>query len=222
MESKENQGNAILNLKPAEISNPLLVIKDFFSDDSLPGHLERLQKWRSCVLEEHYFKGDKGSPSELLYFYKLNVCLLEAAYLLKDRLDLNFKEPTDPLFVFKQIYQDYDLSAYQGMLYEWLEFGLSARATNEAITPVDLIRVYENLQRLYGASWNVNQRFANTSLIAHQASIEQSADSLIGSPNVALYKLDSTIGSPLQETITKIVAKIKEKVSSVQAIIYLG
>jgi hypothetical protein len=75
---------SIINLNPAEINNPLMVLAEFFHDDWLPGHLERLQSWRKCVLEEGYFKGDKGSPAELLYFQRLNVCLLEAAYLLKD------------------------------------------------------------------------------------------------------------------------------------------
>ena len=38
-----------LHLKPKEINDPLLILHDFFADDSLAGHLERLKEWRDYV-----------------------------------------------------------------------------------------------------------------------------------------------------------------------------
>jgi hypothetical protein len=151
MLSNENNGNENLNLKPTEIANPILVIADFFDVDSLSGHLERLQMWRKCILEDQYFKGEKGSPSELLHFYKLNLCLLDAAYLLKDE-NSPTTESADIYLTFKPVFGEYNLSTYREILYQWLEFGLSASAANEFIDTIDLISVYENLQKLYNAA----------------------------------------------------------------------
>lgn len=222
MVSNQNNGNETLNLKPAEINNPFSVLADFFDVDGLPGHLERLETWRKCILEDQYFKGDKGSPSELLHFYKLNICLLEAAYLLKDKSHPFFKEAASPYLDFKQAFEYYDLSAYRAILYQWLEFGLSANAANEFIDTKDLIRIYENLQKLYNAAWKIHQQSAGVSSLQIKDSIEQSDDNLIDNNGVNLYHLNTAIESHQQETISTLVAKIKDKVSTVQAIIYLG
>ncbi len=72
-----------INLSPKQTSDPLSVFSDFFSDDSLPGHLQRLKDWRDYVLKDDFYRDMKGSPAGLAYFYKLNVCLVEAAFLLK-------------------------------------------------------------------------------------------------------------------------------------------
>jgi HEPN domain-containing protein len=220
MESNEND-NAIFNLKPAEIINPFIVIADFFDVDSLPGHLERLQTWRKCILEDQYFKGDKGSPSELLHFCKLNLCLLEAAYLLKDE-----NGPTtgsaDIYFSFKQIFDDYNLPTYRAILYQWLEFGLSASAANEFIDTIDLIRVYENLQKLYNVARHIYQQSASVSSLQIKDFVEQGEDNLTDNSGVNLYNLNTAIEIHQQETISSLVARIKHKVASVQAIIYLG
>ncbi|RWY55395.1 HEPN domain-containing protein [Mucilaginibacter gilvus] len=222
MVSNKNDDNTILNLKPAEIITPFIVIADFFDVDSLPGHLERLQTWRKCILEDQYFKGDKGSPSELLNFYKLNVCLLEAAYLLKSKTDPLINENADTYFVFRQIYQDYNLSAYQVILYQWLEFGLSASAANEFIGTIDLIRVYENLQKLYNAAWEIHRQSASVSSLQIKDLIEQGEEHSLDSRGVNLYNLNAALESNQQETISGLVAKIKYKVNSVQAVIHLG
>ncbi|MGY4537831.1 HEPN domain-containing protein [Mucilaginibacter sp. UYNi724] len=222
MVCNENSGNETLNLKPAEIINPFTVLADFFDVDGLPGHLERLETWRKCILEDQYFKGDKGSPSELLHFYKLNICLLEAAYLLKDKSYPFFKKADNPYLDFKQVYEDYNLSTYRAILYQWLEFGLSANAANEFIDTKDLIRVYENLQKLYNAAWQIHQQSAGVSSLQIKDSIGQGDDNLIDNNGVNLYHLNRAIGSHQQETMSSLVAKIKHKISSVQAIIYLG
>jgi hypothetical protein len=69
-------------LDQAEINDPLTVIRDFFSADWLPGHLEGLLEWRKYVIEEGYYKDNTNSPASLLYTHRLNVQLVEAMYLL--------------------------------------------------------------------------------------------------------------------------------------------
>lgn len=221
MESKVNLDSAILNLKPADIIAPFNVFTDFFDVDNLDGHLERLQTWRTCILQDQYFKGDKGSPSELLHFFKLNLCLLEAAYLLKDENGMT-TESADNYLAFKQIFNDYNLSTYRAILYQWLEFGLSASAANEFIDTIDLIQVYENLQKLYRTAWHIHQQVAGISSLQIRNVAEVGEDNLIDKSGVTLYDLNTAIVSHQQEIISHVVAKIKEKVFSVQAIIYLG
>lgn len=211
-----------LNLRPEQVNNPLSVVTTFFDNDSLPGHLERLQTWRKCIIEDQYFEGDKGSPSELLHFYKLNICLLEAAYLLKDKSYSFFKQVANPYLDFKQAFEYYDLLTYRAILYQWLEFGLSASAANEFIDTKDLIRVYENLQKLYNAAWKIHQQSAGLSSLQIKNSNEQGDEHSIDDSVVNLYDLNTAIESHQQETISNLVAKIKDKVSTVQAIIYLG
>ncbi|MBD1395309.1 HEPN domain-containing protein [Mucilaginibacter glaciei] len=221
MESNKNYDSAPLNLKPTEIANPILVIADFFDVDSLPGHLERLQIWRKCILEDQYFKGDKGSPSELLHFYKLNLCLLEATYLLMDQNGMTAAS-ADLYLIFKQVFDDYNLSTYRAILYQWLEFGLSVSAANEFIDTIDLIRVYENLQKLYHEAWHIYQHSASVSSLQIKDLVEKGEGNLIDNNGVKLYNLNTAIEIHRQETMSSLVAKIKHKVSSAQAIIYLG
>lgn len=216
-----NDNDVILNLKPTEKANPILVIADFFDVDSLSGHLERLQMWRKCILEDQYFKGDKGSPSELLHFYKLNLCLLEATYLLKDE-NSPTTESAGIYLTFKKVFDDYNLSAYREILDQWLEFGLSVSAANEFIDTIDLIRVYENLQKVYTAALHIYQHAASVSSLKIKDDIEQGEDNLTDNSDANLYNLNTAIEIHKQETISSLVAKIKHKVSSVQAIIYLG
>ena len=60
-----------------EIANPLNVISDFFSDDSLNGHLVRLTQWRDFVLKDDYFPDTKKARLDYYTFYKLNLHLVE-------------------------------------------------------------------------------------------------------------------------------------------------
>ena len=170
MEATFNQWESFpINLNTNEIANPLNVISDFFSDDSLNGHLERLTQWRDYVLKDDYFRDHKESPAGLLYFYKLNLHLVEAANLIFKALPLEFNvefirgntftelaevlvglseaERLDLYAVLSNFFMAYSLQQYREQLYEWLEHGLSRKGANEFITSIDLITVYENLRR---------------------------------------------------------------------------
>jgi hypothetical protein len=76
-----------LNLTPEQVDNPLSVINTFFDHDSLPGHLDTLQNWCFSILKPDFYRDEKGSPSSLLYFHKLTLCLVEAAHLIREMPD---------------------------------------------------------------------------------------------------------------------------------------
>lgn len=147
--------------------------------------------------------------------------MLEAAYLLKDENCLT-TESANGYLALKHVFDDYNLSTYRAILYQWLEFGLSVSAANEFIDTMDLIRVYENLQKLYKEALHIYQHDPSISYLQNNAVAEGSKDNLIDNSGVTLYDLNTAILSYQQETISNVVAKIKEKVSSLQAIVYLG
>lgn len=236
-----------LHLKPDEVRNPLLVLKDFFADDLLPGHLERLKQWRNCVLENGYYKGQKNSPAELVCFYMLNLSLIEAAHLLKETdtppsvlqnspqpeqeknawrdypKNLSETELQNPLQVVKDFFVNYNLPQYRAMLYEWLEYGLSSSAVREFIETVDLIGVYENLQKLYSAAWVIYQRSSSHPYLPDNAGVPgKKENKTIPLLPVNLYQLDTVVNPEKEGLISKLTSIIKHKVPSVQAVIYLG
>ena len=237
-----------MSLTNKEVNDPLRVLADFFYDDWLPGHLARLQKWRDHVINDNYFRGNKNSPAELLYFHKLNINLVEALHLFKEKtkventirviFDLeseintwrdfphNLKEAEllNPLIVVDQFFQDYHLPQYREMLYEWLEYGLSSEAANEFIATKDLITVYENLQRLYSAAWLIYQRLTDNPYLKDKP-IKNDMETVYSNPpetEVSLYSLSTALFPEVHETLKKIIGIIKHKVPSVQSIIYLG
>ena len=235
----------IENLKAEEIKDPMLVLSDFFSSDDIPGHLRELLLWRSCILEDRYYIDRKGNPSGVLFTYQLHISLIEAMYLLvkPDRSKIMMRtaihsvgqlekekqvwsyfpehltkaELLNPFIIIKAFFNTYTLPQYREFLYEWLEYSLSSNGAREFIETIDLITVYESLQKLYAAAWLMHQRttkspfLRNDRLVASQAEIKVSN-------NVSLYSLNSLIPPEIEDLISKLVAVIKHKLSSVQAV----
>ncbi|MES2267915.1 MAG: HEPN domain-containing protein [Bacteroidota bacterium] len=172
------------NLTSEQVNNPLSVITTFFDHDSLPGHLETLQNWCFTILKPDFYRDEKGSPSGLLYFHKLTLCLVEAAHLIKDMPDkpnvmvsasdlsfeqrewsyypvsLSKEQQFNPYLLLDDFFDQYSLPQYRAMLYDWLEHGLSIQPAREFIEPLDLLTVHENLQKLFGAAWFIFQRIS--------------------------------------------------------------
>src|SRR5271167_2813180 len=69
-------------LRAEELQNPILNLEEFFLNNSLPGHHERLKKWRKSVLSEAHYLGDQGNPEDLVFIHEINIRLIEAAFLL--------------------------------------------------------------------------------------------------------------------------------------------
>ncbi|RWY51604.1 HEPN domain-containing protein [Mucilaginibacter gilvus] len=173
-----------LNLRPEQVNNPLSFITTFFDHDSLPGHLETLQNWCFTILKPDFYRDEKGSPSGLLYFHKLTICIIEAAHLIKDMSDkpnvsvtanelsyeqrewsyypvsLSKEQQLNPYLLLDDFFSQYNLPQYRAMLYDWLEHGLSSKPAREFIEPLDLLTVNENLEKLFGAAWFIFQRLS--------------------------------------------------------------
>jgi HEPN domain-containing protein len=240
-----------INLNHEEIKNPILVLADFFSDDWLPCQLDRLKEWRDFVLKEDYFRDLKGSPVGLLIFYKHTIRLIEAAWLLKQSgnrskvkkqatslsfeqqkwrdfpVNLNEAELLNPYIVIGDLFESFTLLNYREELYEWLEHGLSKSCAKEFIETGSFIAIYENLQKLFSAAWMIYQRNNSCPYLKHSDRMRlSSVDNWIqkeAGNTVKLYQLNNEISSTdIQELIAKVIAIIRHKVPSVQAVIYLG
>ncbi len=243
MEAAFNQWNVYpINLSTEEIADPLIVISDFFSDDSLSGHLERLMLWRDFVLRDDYYRDSKGNPAGLLYFYKLNLRLVEAVNLLlrafpADLSDeyihantpveldavlsrLSEAQRLDLYSVLSAFFASYSLQQYRKQLFEWLEHGLSKKGAEEFITSIDLITVYENLQGFYSAEWLMGQHLPGCKFLTPPKPITNI--STLAFSDATVYRLDTNISGDLVVSIGKIVSVIKYKLTTVQVVYYLG
>ncbi len=243
-----------LNLTTEHVKNPLSVITTFFDHDSLPGHLETLQNWCFSILKPVFYRDEKDSPSGLLYFHKLTLCLVEAACLIKDMPDkpnvtvsanelsfeqrewsyypvsLSKEQQLNPYLLLDDFFNQYSLPQYRAMLYDWLEHGLSIKPAREFIEPLDLFTVHENLQKLFGAAWFIFQRISPKPSLKSDLPVSRVPFSLSASLSqaereahfVTLYPLDSNLPDRKAATISSLISIIIHKVSSVQAVIYLG
>jgi HEPN domain-containing protein len=171
-------------LTQKEIENPIMVVDDFFSSDSLKGHAKRLKEWRYFVINNEVYANDRHGPGSLLYFYDLNVKILEAMYLLfirdqnsfgdntvtEEQLEqekeewryfpknLSAKELIDPYKAVKKVFKKISPQQYREYLHEWLYHAFYNRAGNESLYANEIITVYENLLSAYSAAWMIFQR----------------------------------------------------------------
>ena len=65
-----------------EMMNPLSVVEDFFTCESVKGHSRRLKEWRHYAVNDAYYNDEKWGPGPLLFIYTQNLKLLEAVFLL--------------------------------------------------------------------------------------------------------------------------------------------
>ncbi|RCH53602.1 hypothetical protein DJ568_16770 [Mucilaginibacter hurinus] len=209
--------------------------------------MERLKSWRDYVLKGDYYKDEKNSPAGLLHFHKLNICLIEAMCLIEVqettlgsiRLskseqitleqvtwrdypnNLTQAELLNPLLVVDIFFQEYSLPQYREQLYQWLSYGLSAKAAREFVDTIDLVKVYENLQKLYSAAWLIHQRTTATPYLKVSRPMTNNANINEGGI-ISLYQLNTLVPPTEQAKISKIVGIIKHKVPTTQCVIYLG
>jgi HEPN domain-containing protein len=233
--------NCALNLSTSEIERPLEVIYDFFSADDLAGHFEDLKKWRDRVIDAGYYTDLKGSPSGLIMRHQLTVRLVECASVLLrllateklaslqanyDKLEnekefallkniLNETEIKNPYLILKSFFQEYDLAWYREQLTEWFESALCIKPAKKFVEAVDLVIVYEQLQKLYAASWI--WQFVKDTMVT-----EIESDRKSGSVDVQLYSLEREILPIHQQILPDLVAVITKKLPTTTAIYYLG
>jgi HEPN domain-containing protein len=215
-------------ITPQEYNNPLLVLRDFFSSDWLPGHLENLQRWRKYVIEETYYKDKANGPVSLLFTQKLTIRLIEAMYvlnlskvsqrsLLEIHLNFNVKlqleqsqwidypthlteeELINPYLTVMRFFKAYSIYEYSTFLNEWLETALSSGPADETLPTCDIIYVYENLQKLYESAWIIRQREIDSPILK-SFEAKESAGEHAQSQSAKLALVQS--GCALNDTLT--------------------
>ena len=165
--------------------NPLMVINNFFNAGKLTEHRKHLKRWRKCVVTKKQYHHKKHGPADLVFFYELNLTLLEAAYLIlhdqqqnsrqrkeitngqladeqstPDLLyaNLSLEEQLNPYQALKRIFKRIKPQMYRDHLAEWLLSAFRKVPIDESIMPGEVISIYENLQKLYEATWLIEQR----------------------------------------------------------------
>ena len=144
--------------------------------------------------------------------------------------NLSQEEQLNPYLIIDRFFEDYNLPEYREHLRDWLHHGLSTKASREFIEPQNLVRVNDNLQALYTAAWFIFQRLAikpslksrGVNTCSQRTTINDSPEQSIVTDSRSLYTLDSNLSVKQSTVISKLVSVIIHKVSSVQAIIYLG
>ncbi len=245
-DDKERRDNQPTQLTLHEVENPLLVLSDFFNDDWLPEQMAQLERWRNFILIEEFYVDQKGNPGGLLSFYELSVRLVEAMWVLHVReggievvgtsivenekatwrdypVNLTDSELSDLKLATNSIYAAYNLSQYRELLHEWLEHGLHKQSAEGWINAGDIIRIYENLQKLYSVAWLIHQRSSDTPHLKTIAVFEQANNITIEQcSEVSLYRLNNVVPAIYNDLLREVVTLIVCKVPSVQCVIYLG
>lgn len=172
-------------LRHYEIENPMSVVSDFFSADSVKGHSKRLKEWRHYVVNDEHYDEERHGPGTLLFVYDLNLKILEAMYLLlinykrfsylQDKVteeqleeekeiwefypkNLSLKEQLNSYKVVKKVFKKIKPQEYRDQLHEWSHVALYNNADVESLYAGEVINVYENLIKLYSAAWLIYQR----------------------------------------------------------------
>ncbi|TSD64473.1 HEPN domain-containing protein [Inquilinus sp. KBS0705] len=180
------------NLRHYEVENPMSVVVDFFSADSVKGHGRRLKEWRYYVVNDEHYDEKRHGPGTLLFIYDLNLKILEAMYLLllnyknfsyqrkqltEEQLEeekelweyypknLSLKEQFEPYKAVKKVFKKIKPQEYRDQLHEWSHVALYNNADDESLYAGEVITVYENLIKLYSAAWMICQREGGRPLI---------------------------------------------------------
>ncbi|MBE7176999.1 MAG: HEPN domain-containing protein [Mucilaginibacter polytrichastri] len=241
------QGEYTQFLSPSEINNPKVFIRDFFSADFPKRHFKRLGEWRYFVINDESFSHPHGGPGALLFTYDLNVKLLEAAYLLTQKhhstngtsnaipklpgnherhqwlyypKHLKRKETSEPYNVLTKIFTEFSLFEYRSFLHDWLTAAFDKRSARESLDAREIIMVYENLQKLYDATWLIHQRETDATLYKFPK-LKTCEKFTAQNPVVdSMLKSDPTAGEKL--ALNALVQLIRKNWPNVRAIIHLG
>lgn len=182
----------LYNLTRNEIENPTIILKDFCLHDHLPEQLERLKYWRNLLLSNktyrrrnclsdlffHYRMTIKLLEAAWLLRAKNNHAnfslyghekTFAETFLNKERAEIRFypallstEELWNPRILFTQLFRQYKLAQYRRILQYWMSEALNCFHSEDILEKAEIIIVYENLQKLYEASWLLNERSTRT------------------------------------------------------------
>jgi HEPN domain-containing protein len=235
-------------LRHDEIVNPMVVVADFFSADSVKGHGKRLKEWRYYVVNDEHYDEKRHGPGTLLFVYDLNLKILEAMYLLllndkkfsyrKEELaeaqlaeekeqweyypkNLSLKEQLNPYKAVKKVFKKIKPQGYRDYLHEWLHAAFYNKADNEGLYAGEIIAVYENLLKLYAAAWLVYQREGSKPQLKRS---ELESSFLVEPSNepIKLRAINPVPSAAEKLALEELKKLIVEKCPQVQMIIHLG
>ncbi|WP_124582151.1 hypothetical protein [Pedobacter sp. KBW06] len=178
----------LYNLSQNEIENPKVILKDFCLHNYLPAHLEQLKYWRNLLLSNKtYSRRNCPSDLFLQYRMTIKLLeaawllrekgrlnnfnpdesekALREEFLSKEQQEFKFyptvlsvEEIWNPGILFSKLFKQYKLTDYRRILQYWMSEALSPFCSDELLMKAEIIIVYENLQKLYEASWLVYER----------------------------------------------------------------
>jgi HEPN domain-containing protein len=235
------------NLRHYEVENPMSVVVDFFSADSVKGHGKRLKEWRYYVVNDEHYDEKRHGPGTLLFIYDLNLRILEAMYLLlvnyknfsyqrkqltEEQLEeekeqweyypknLTLKEQLEPYTAVKKVFKKIKPQEYRDQLHEWSHVALYNNADVEALYAGEVITVYENLIKLYSAAWLIRQREGGR-LQLKRSKLESSLTETFTEP-IALRTINPDPTAAEKLALEEIKNLIVKRCPQVQMIIHLG
>jgi len=234
-------------LRHEEMMNPMSVVFDFFSCDSVKGHSKQLKEWRYYVINDESYPGGRHGPGSLLFDYDLNLKLLEAVYLLfchyknysyqrKDITDeqlaeekekweyfpkrLSYKELREPYRAIKKVFKKISPQQYREYLHEWLHSALYVKADTEGLDANDVISVYDNMLKLYAAAWLIFQRETEHPHLKNRKSRSQITDTNQEIGEIRAIDPDPTPAEKL--SLDEIKKLLLDRFPSVEMIIHIG
>ena len=234
-------------LRHYEIENPMSVVVDFFSADSVNGHGRRLKEWRYYVVNDEHYDEKRHGPGTLLFIYDLNLRILEAMYLLlinykrfsyhQDKVteeqleeekeqweyypkNLSLKEQLEPYKAIKKVFKKISPQEYRDQLHEWSHVALYNNADVESLYAGEVINVYENLIKLYSAAWLICQREGGRPQLK-RSKLESSLADTSTEP-IALRTINPEPTAAEKLALEEIKNLIVKRCPQVQMIIHLG
>jgi len=179
MINSERQVNTI----PSELISSVETLAIFFDAGHPKEHQKDLKKWRYHVINEEQYNCRHGAVPVLAH-YEETLQLIKAADMLRRSneatvksiiatvaeieqekhdwvyfpANLKKKEAKNPLITIKKFFKTITLDQYKEIFHEWLRLALSNNAALETLSAKDIIEVYENLRKLYSATWIIHCR----------------------------------------------------------------
>ena len=187
-QTKKTSDNRIVYLGHDEITDPVKVLHHFFSYAWLPQHLKMLKRWRNdaalesegtkkcnpdCLvyhyeltiklieaawLLKRYKPGrldfDKKQERDIVKWY----IKTERKKLRNYPENLSIREIVKPSSVLMKMFRIYKLDGYKKILNTWLHNALSSSFMEESLSKSEVITVYEQLVKLFEATWLISER----------------------------------------------------------------
>lgn len=187
-QTNKTSENRIVYLDNDEITDPIKVVHEFFSHSWLPNHLKVLKRWRNdaafeseepkkCSPEYLVYNYELSikliEAAWLLKHHKLGKLdfddkqenELAKCYIKTEKKKLrnypqhlSIREIVKPSSVLKKMFRIYKLDGYKKILHTWLHNALSTSFMEESLSKAEVITVYEQLVKLFEATWLISQR----------------------------------------------------------------